>query len=54
MAQPASFEGLVAYKLTGKGGATEMTQMYKGTKSPHRGHERRAVHAMIMDGRPAP
>ena len=50
MAQPASFEGLVAYKLTGKGGATEMTQMYKGTKSRTEVTSGAQSTAMIMDG----
>jgi hypothetical protein len=33
LAQPAGFEGIVAYKMSGKGGGAEMTQMYKGMKS---------------------
>ena len=40
-AQPGGFEGVVTFKMSGKGGATEMTQMYKGMKS--------RTGAMIMD-----
>jgi Domain of unknown function (DUF4412) len=50
VAQPASFEGVVAYKLTGKGAATEMTQMYKGTKSRTEVTSGAQSTAMIMDG----
>jgi len=50
LAQPASFEGVVAYKLTGKGAATEMTQMYKGTKSRTEVTSGAQSTAMIMDG----
>ena len=32
-ARAAGFEGVVAYKMAGKGGAGELTQMYKGAKS---------------------
>ena len=33
LAQPAGFEGVVAFKMTGKDGNIEMTQMYKGMKT---------------------
>jgi len=50
VAQPAGFEGVVAYKMTGKGAATEMTQMYKGTKSRTEVSSGGQSTAMIMDG----
>lgn len=50
VAQPAGFEGVVAYKLAGKGAASEMTQMYKGTKSRTEVVSGAQSTAMIMDG----
>src|SRR5687767_15419643 len=47
-AQPAGFEGVVAYKMAGKAG-TEMTQMYKGTKSRTEINSGGKSTAMIMD-----
>lgn len=44
-----SFEGVVAYKIMGKGGAAEMTQMYKGTKSRTEIDSGGQSTAMIMD-----
>ena len=49
-AQTAGFEGVVAYRLSGKGGATDMTQMYKGTKSRTEISSDGKSTAMIMDG----
>ena len=46
----AGFEGVVAYKMAGnKGAATEMTQMYKGTKSRTEITSGAQSTAMIMD-----
>ena len=49
LAQAAGFEGVVAYKMTGKGGGAEMTQMYKGTKSRTEISSGAQTTAMIMD-----
>ena len=49
LALAQSFEGVVAYKMSGKGAATEMTQMYKGGKSRTEISDRGQTTAMIMD-----
>jgi hypothetical protein len=43
------FEGIVAYKMAGKGGGAEMTQMYKGMKSRTEVSSGGQSTAMIMD-----
>jgi hypothetical protein len=48
-AQPGGFEGIVAYKMTGKGGGAEMTQMYKGMKSRTEMSSGGQSQAVIMD-----
>ena len=48
-AQPAGFEGVVAYKMAGKGAGAEMTQMYKGMKSRTEINSGGQPTAMIMD-----
>jgi hypothetical protein len=45
----AGFEGVVVYKMTGKGAAGELTQMYKGTKSRTEVGAGGQSTAMIMD-----
>jgi hypothetical protein len=49
VAQPAGFEGVVAYKMAGKGAGAEMTQMYKGLKSRTEISSGGQTNAMIMD-----
>ena len=50
LAQPAGFEGVVAFKMTGKDGNIEMTQMYKGMKTRTEVSKGgRDSSAMIMD-----
>ena len=50
LAQPAGFEGVVAFKMTGKDGNIEMTQMYKGMKTRTEVSKAgRDSSAMIMD-----
>jgi hypothetical protein len=49
LAQPAGFEGIVAFKMAGKGGGAEMTQMYKGTKNRTEVSSGGQNTAMIMD-----
>jgi uncharacterized protein DUF4412 len=49
LAQPAGFEGTVAYRLTGSGRGAEMTQMYKGMKSRTEIGAGGQSSAMIMD-----
>jgi hypothetical protein len=48
-AQSGAFEGVVAYKMAGKGAGAEMTQMYKGTKSRTEINSGGQTTAMIMD-----
>jgi hypothetical protein len=48
-AQPAAFEGVVAYKMMGSGKAAEMTQMYKGRKTRTEVSDGKQTTAMIMD-----
>jgi len=48
-AQTAGFEGVVAYKMAGKGAGAEMTQMYKGMKSRTEINNGGQTTAMIMD-----
>jgi hypothetical protein len=49
VAQAAGFEGIVAYKMEGKSGAGELTQMYKGTKTRTEVSDGKQTTAMIMD-----
>jgi hypothetical protein len=49
LAQPAGFEGIVAFKMGSKGGGAEMTQMYKGMKNRTEISGRGENTAMIMD-----
>jgi hypothetical protein len=49
LAQPAGFEGIVAFRMTGKGRGAEMTQMYKGTKNRTEISGGGQDTAMIMD-----
>jgi len=49
LAQPAGFEGIVAFKMMGKGQGAEMTQMYKGTKNRTEISGGGPNTAMIMD-----
>src|SRR5207247_2942763 len=48
-AQPAGFEGVVAFKMMGKGEGGEMTQMYKGTKNRTEVSAGGQSSVMIMD-----
>jgi hypothetical protein len=48
-AQASAFEGIVVYKMSGSGDNTEMTQMYKGTKSRTEINSKGQAAAMIMD-----
>ena len=47
--QAAGFEGIVAYRMPAKGGAGELTQMYKGTKTRTEVSDGKQTTAMIMD-----
>ena len=49
VAQAAGFEGVVAYKMPSKGGAGELTQMYKGNKTRTEVSDGKQTTAMIMD-----
>jgi len=49
VAQAEGFEGIVAYKMPAKGGAGELTQMYKGTKTRTEVSDGKQTTAMIMD-----
>jgi hypothetical protein len=49
LAQPTGFEGVVAFKMMGKGGGAEMTQMYRGSKSRTEISGGGQNTAMIMD-----
>jgi hypothetical protein len=49
VAQAAGFEGVVAYKMPAKGGAGELTQMYKGTKTRTEVSDGKQTTAMILD-----
>jgi hypothetical protein len=49
VAHAAGFEGVVAYKMPSKGGAGELTQMYKGTKTRTEVSDGKQTTAMIMD-----
>jgi len=49
VAQADGFEGIVAYKMPAKGGAGELTQMYKGTKTRTEVSDGKQTTAMIMD-----
>jgi hypothetical protein len=49
VAQAAGFEGVVAYKMPAKGGAGELTQMYKGDKTRTEVSDGKQTTAMIMD-----
>jgi uncharacterized protein DUF4412 len=49
VAQAAGFEGVVAYKMGGKSGMGELTQMYKGTRTRMEMSDGKQTTAMIMD-----
>jgi hypothetical protein len=49
VARAAEFEGVVAYKMAGKGGLGELTQMYKGMKTRTEVSDGKQTTAMIMD-----
>jgi hypothetical protein len=48
-AQSGAFEGVVVYKMGGSGETTEMTQMYKGTRSRTEINSKGQAAVMIMD-----